>query len=57
VLFYVATLVGLVALRFFIVQVTARTRAAGLISAQRIFLIGTGAFRTVLSPAGYRNAH
>jgi Undecaprenyl-phosphate glucose phosphotransferase len=43
VLFYVATLAGLVALRFFIVRVTALARAAGLISAQRIFLIGTGA--------------
>ena len=43
VLFYVATLVGLVGLRFFIVRVTALARAAGLISAQRIFLIGTGA--------------
>ena len=30
-------------LRFFIVRVTALARAAGLISAQRIFLIGTGA--------------
>jgi Undecaprenyl-phosphate glucose phosphotransferase len=38
-----ATLAGLVALRFFIVRVTALARAAGLISAQRIFLIGTGA--------------
>jgi Undecaprenyl-phosphate glucose phosphotransferase len=43
VLFYGATLVGLVGLRFFIVRVTALARAAGLISAQRIFLIGTGA--------------
>ena len=43
VLFYAATLAGLVALRFFIVRVTALARAAGLISAQRIFLIGTGA--------------
>jgi len=42
-LFYVATLAGLIALRFFIVRVTALARAAGLISAQRIFLIGTGA--------------
>ena len=33
VLFYVATLAGLVALRFFIVRVTALARAAGLISA------------------------
>ena len=30
-------------LRFFIVRITALARAAGLISAQRIFLIGTGA--------------
>jgi lipopolysaccharide/colanic/teichoic acid biosynthesis glycosyltransferase len=43
VLFYVATLAGLVGLRFFIVRVTAVARAAGLISAQRIFLIGSGA--------------
>jgi Undecaprenyl-phosphate glucose phosphotransferase len=43
VLFYVATLAGLVALRFLIVHVTAVARAAGMISAQRIFLIGTGA--------------
>jgi Undecaprenyl-phosphate glucose phosphotransferase len=43
VLFYVATLAGLIVLRFFIVRVTALARATGLISAQRIFLIGTGA--------------
>jgi Undecaprenyl-phosphate glucose phosphotransferase len=43
VLFYVATLAGLIVLRFFVVRVTALARAAGLISAQRIFLIGTGA--------------
>jgi Undecaprenyl-phosphate glucose phosphotransferase len=43
VLFYVATLAGMVALRFFIVRVTAMARAAGVISTQRIFLIGTGA--------------
>jgi Undecaprenyl-phosphate glucose phosphotransferase len=43
VLFYVATLAGLIVLRFAIVRVTALARAAGLISAQRIFLIGTGA--------------
>jgi Undecaprenyl-phosphate glucose phosphotransferase len=42
VLFYGTTLGGLIALRFFIVRVTALARAAGLISAQRIFLIGTG---------------
>ena len=43
VLFYVATLAGLIVLRFVIVRVTALARAAGLVSAQRIFLIGTGA--------------
>jgi Undecaprenyl-phosphate glucose phosphotransferase len=43
VLFYVATLGGLLVLRYFIVRVTTIARAAGLISAQRIFLIGTGA--------------
>ncbi len=43
VLFYVATLAGLIVLRFLIVRITALARAAGLISAHRIFLIGTGA--------------
>jgi Undecaprenyl-phosphate glucose phosphotransferase len=43
VLFYVATLGGLIVLRFLIVRITAHARAAGLVSAQRIFLIGTGA--------------
>jgi Undecaprenyl-phosphate glucose phosphotransferase len=43
VLFYIATLAGLILLRFVIVRVTALARAAGLVSAQRIFLIGTGA--------------
>ncbi len=43
VLFYAATLAGLIVVRFFVVRVTAAARAAGLISAQRIFLIGTGA--------------
>ena len=43
VLFYAATLIGLVVSRFVIVRVTALARAAGLISAQRICLIGTGA--------------
>ena len=43
VLFYLATLAGLIVLRFVIVRITALARAAGLISAQRIFLIGTGA--------------
>ena len=41
--FYVATLVALIVLRFAIVRITALARAAGLISAQRICLIGTGA--------------
>jgi len=43
VLFYVATFAGLVVSRFAIVRVTALARAAGLISAQRICMIGTGA--------------
>ena len=43
VLFYFAALAGLIVLRYLIVRVTALARAAGLISAQRIFLIGTGA--------------
>jgi polysaccharide biosynthesis protein PslA len=43
VLFYFFTLAGLITLRFVIVRVTALARAAGLVSAQRIFLIGTGA--------------
>ncbi len=43
VLFYSATLGALIVQRFAIVRVTALARAAGLISAQRIFLIGTGA--------------
>jgi Undecaprenyl-phosphate glucose phosphotransferase len=42
VLFYITTLGGLIGLRFFIVRITATARAAGMISAQRIFLIGTG---------------
>jgi Undecaprenyl-phosphate glucose phosphotransferase len=42
VLFYFATLAGLIVLRFAIVRITALARAAGLISAQRICLIGTG---------------
>jgi len=41
--FYGATLVALIVLRFAIVRITALARAAGLISAQRICLIGTGA--------------
>ena len=43
VLFYVATLAALIVLRFVMVRVSALARAAGLLSAQRIFLIGTGA--------------
>jgi Undecaprenyl-phosphate glucose phosphotransferase len=43
VLFYVAALGGLIVERFLIVRITTRARAAGLISAQRIFLIGSGA--------------
>jgi len=43
VVFYIATLVGLLVSRFAIVRITALARAAGLISAQRICLIGTGA--------------
>jgi Undecaprenyl-phosphate glucose phosphotransferase len=41
-LFYFATLASLLVLRFLIVRITAMARAAGLISAQRICLIGTG---------------
>jgi Undecaprenyl-phosphate glucose phosphotransferase len=43
VLFYIAALAGLIGLRFFVVRITAKARAAGVISAQRIFLIGSGA--------------
>jgi Undecaprenyl-phosphate glucose phosphotransferase len=43
VLFYVTTLAALIVERYVIVRVTALARAAGLLSAQRIFLIGTGA--------------
>jgi hypothetical protein len=43
VLFYVTTLATLIVERYVIVRVTALARAAGLLSAQRIFLIGTGA--------------
>src|SRR5271169_2163646 len=42
VLFYATTLAALIVTRYFIVRVTALARAAGLLSAQRIFLIGTG---------------
>src|SRR5580692_928857 len=43
VVFYLATLAALIVLRFAIVRITAMARAAGLISAHRICLIGTGA--------------
>jgi Undecaprenyl-phosphate glucose phosphotransferase len=43
VLFYLTTLGALIVERFVIVRLTGRARAAGLISAQRVFLIGTGA--------------
>ncbi len=43
VLFYVTTLITLIVLRYVIVRVTALARAAGFLSAQRIFLVGTGA--------------
>jgi len=43
VLFYVSTLAMLLILRYVTVRLTAVARGAGLISAQRIFLIGTGA--------------
>jgi Undecaprenyl-phosphate glucose phosphotransferase len=42
VLFYVATLAALIVLRYVIVRISSLARAAGLLSAQRIFLIGTG---------------
>jgi Undecaprenyl-phosphate glucose phosphotransferase len=41
-LFYVTTLLVLIVQRYIIVRATALARAAGLLSAQRIFLIGTG---------------
>jgi Undecaprenyl-phosphate glucose phosphotransferase len=41
--FYFTALAGLIVLRFAIVRITALARAAGLISAQRIYLIGSGA--------------
>jgi Undecaprenyl-phosphate glucose phosphotransferase len=43
VLFYLATLPMLLALRLLMVRITALASAAGLIAAQRVFLIGTGA--------------
>jgi len=42
VLFYVSTLAALIVLRYVIVRITALARAAGFLSAQRIFLFGTG---------------
>jgi Undecaprenyl-phosphate glucose phosphotransferase len=42
-LFYAGTLCALIVERYVIIRVTAMARAAGLLSAQRIFLIGTGA--------------
>src|ERR1700722_16823663 len=43
VLFYFTTLAALIVLRFVVVRITALARAAGLLSALRFFLIGTGA--------------
>ncbi|MGA8321079.1 MAG: hypothetical protein WB774_09765 [Xanthobacteraceae bacterium] len=43
VVFYLVTLAALIVPRFAIVRITAMAQAAGLISAQRICLIGTGA--------------
>ena len=42
-LFYTSTLAALIVERYFIVRITALARSTGLLSAQRIFLIGTGA--------------
>ncbi len=42
-LFYAVALAALIVERFLIVRITAHARSAGLVSAQRIFLIGTGA--------------
>ena len=42
VLFYVVTLGALIVVRYTVVRLSALARAAGLLSAQRIFLIGTG---------------
>ncbi len=42
VLFYVTSLATLIVARFLIVRITAHARGAGLVSAQRVFLIGTG---------------
>src|ERR1700761_6256726 len=43
VLFYVTTLAALLVERYAVVRITALARASGVLSAQRIFLIGTGA--------------
>ncbi|MGH6671133.1 MAG: undecaprenyl-phosphate glucose phosphotransferase [Xanthobacteraceae bacterium] len=43
VLFYAATLAALIVERFLIVRLTAHARGSGLVTAQRVFLIGTGA--------------
>jgi len=43
VLFYLVTLAALILERRLVVRVTARARTAGLLSSQRVFLIGTGA--------------
>jgi Undecaprenyl-phosphate glucose phosphotransferase len=43
VLFYVATLAALLVERYAVVRIAALARASGVLSAQRIFLIGTGA--------------
>src|SRR5580698_10517706 len=43
VLFYVTTLAALIVERYAIIRITALARATGLLSAQRIFLVGTGA--------------
>jgi polysaccharide biosynthesis protein PslA len=43
VLFYITSLALLIVERFLIVRITCHARGAGLVSAQRVFLIGTGA--------------
>ena len=42
-LFYTSTLAALIVQRYIVVRITALARTAGLLSAQRIFLIGIGA--------------
>jgi len=42
-LFYVATLAALMVQRYVVVRISAIARASGLLSAQRIFLLGSGA--------------